>query len=58
MFHAGHASILKAAKAMGDFLLVGVLNDGICNYYRGGSHPVLNLNERVLSVQRKRNSNK
>lgn len=25
-------------------------NDGICNHYRGGSHPVLNLNERVLSV--------
>jgi len=50
MFHAGHASVLKEAKKMGDFLLVGVLNDGICNYYRGGSHPVLNLNERVLSV--------
>lgn len=27
-----------------------MLNDGILNYDRGGSHPVLNLNERVLSV--------
>lgn len=47
---AGHASILEKARALGDYLLVGVYNDGVCNHYRGGSHPVLNLNERVLSV--------
>ena len=31
-------------------MLVGVENDGIANYHRGGSYPILNLNERVLSV--------
>ena len=50
MFHAGHAAILEKARSLGDYLLVGVFNDGVCNHYRGGSHPVLNLNERVLSV--------
>ena len=50
MFHAGHVSILEKARAMGDYLLVGIYNDGVVNSYRGGSHPVLNLNERVLSV--------
>ena len=50
VFHAGHASILEQAKALGDYLLVGIYNDGIVNSYRGKAHPVLNLNERVLSV--------
>jgi len=50
MLHAGHVSILEKARAMGDYLLVGIYNDGVVNNYRGGSHPVLNLNERVLSV--------
>ena len=42
--------VARQARALGDYLLVGVLNDGVCNHYRGGSHPILNLNERVLSV--------
>ena len=50
MLHAGHVSILEKARALGDYLLVGIYNDGVVNSYRGGSHPVLNLNERVLSV--------
>jgi ethanolamine-phosphate cytidylyltransferase len=50
MFHSGHASILEKAKQLGDYLLVGIHNDGIVNHHRGGTHPVLNLNERVLSV--------
>ena len=50
MFHSGHAKILEKAKQLGDYLLVGIYNDGIVNSKRGGTHPVLNLNERVLSV--------
>ena len=50
MFHAGHANILEKAKELGDYLLVGIYNDAIVNHFRGGTHPVLNLNERVLSV--------
>ena len=50
MFHSGHAKILEKAKKLGDYLLVGIYNDGIINQHRGGTHPVLNLQERVLSV--------
>tara|TARA_A100001015_G_scaffold254900_1_gene296040 strand:- start:109 stop:603 length:495 start_codon:yes stop_codon:yes gene_type:complete len=50
MFHAGHILTLKRARELGDYLLVGVYNDGVLNHYRGSNHPILNLNERVLSV--------
>ena len=50
MFHAGHVSILRQAQSLGDYLLVGVFNDGILNSHRGSNHPIMNLNERVLSV--------
>ena len=50
MFHAGHVDFLRAARALGDFLLVGVHNDVVVNRHRGGNLPIMNLNERVLSV--------
>jgi len=50
MFHAGHVQFLRAARTFGDFLLVGVHNDTIVNHYRGSNFPIMNLNERVLSV--------
>ena len=49
MFHAGHVAFL-AARARGDYLLVGVHNDAVVNRHRGRNFPLLNLNERVLSV--------
>jgi len=50
MFHVGHVETLKAAKALGDFLIVGIHNDDVVNHHRGSNYPIMNLNERVLSV--------
>jgi ethanolamine-phosphate cytidylyltransferase len=50
MFHAGHVALLEGARALGDFLLVGVHNDAVVNQHRGSNYPILNTNERTLSV--------
>mmetsp|Transcript_3714 Transcript_3714/g.7711 ORF Transcript_3714/g.7711 Transcript_3714/m.7711 type:complete len:453 (+) Transcript_3714:34-1392(+) len=50
MFHAGHVAFLREAAALGDYLLVGVHNDAVVNRHRGSNFPIMNLNERVLSV--------
>ena len=46
----GHADFLQRARALGDFLLVGVHNDVVVNRHRGSNFPIMNLNERTLSV--------
>ncbi len=43
MFHGGHVSILKKAREMGDYLIVGVHGDEILNRNRGRNFPILNL---------------
>jgi ethanolamine-phosphate cytidylyltransferase len=35
LFHMGHIEFLKAAKKMGDYLIVGVHNDDLVNQHRG-----------------------
>lgn len=50
LFHAGHAELLKAAKSMGDFLLVGIHDDRTANRIKGSNYPIMNLHERALSV--------
>ncbi|XP_031276678.1 ethanolamine-phosphate cytidylyltransferase-like [Pistacia vera] len=50
LFHAGHVEILKKAKQLGDFLLVGVHTDQIVSEHRGNHHLIMNLHERCLSV--------
>ncbi|KAG0625571.1 hypothetical protein M758_2G065600 [Ceratodon purpureus] len=50
LFHAGHVETLKAAKAMGDFLLVGIHSDQIVSAHRGPNHPIMHVHERSLSV--------
>eukprot|EP00211_Chloroparvula_japonica_P003230 CAMPEP_0119119530 /NCGR_PEP_ID=MMETSP1310-20130426/980_1 /TAXON_ID=464262 /ORGANISM="Genus nov. species nov., Strain RCC2339" /LENGTH=509 /DNA_ID=CAMNT_0007108971 /DNA_START=3 /DNA_END=1532 /DNA_ORIENTATION=- len=50
MFHNGHIQILKHARELGDYLIVGIYSDKVVNRYRGSNFPILNLNERVLSV--------
>jgi len=50
MYNAGHVQLLAKAKSMGDYLIVGIYNDDVVNSYSGSNLPILNQNERVLSV--------
>lgn len=50
LLHNGHIETLKKAKALGDFLYVGVWSDDTVSYYRGSNYPILSLHERVLMV--------
>jgi len=50
LFHIGHIEFLKRAKAEGDYLLVGVLDDQVVNRVKGSNFPIMNLHERVLGV--------
>jgi ethanolamine-phosphate cytidylyltransferase len=50
LFHAGHVEFLRKAKECGDYLLVGVHDDQTINRIKGSNFPLMNLQERVLSV--------
>mmetsp|Transcript_69314 Transcript_69314/g.219324 ORF Transcript_69314/g.219324 Transcript_69314/m.219324 type:complete len:331 (+) Transcript_69314:565-1557(+) len=50
MFHPGHVHILKEARKLGDFLLVGLHMDETISKHRGRHLPIMNLHERSLSV--------
>ena len=50
LFHAGHVAFLKAARGLGDYLVVGVHGDALVADRRGDAFPVMNMQERVLSV--------
>ncbi|XWS09543.1 hypothetical protein CRYUN_Cryun40dG0093700 [Craigia yunnanensis] len=50
LFHAGHVEILRVARELGDFLLVGIHNDQTVSAKTGVHRPIMNLHERSLSV--------
>lgn len=50
LFHAGHVEILRIARGLGDFLLVGIHTDQTVSEHRGAHRPIMNLHERSLSV--------
>ncbi|CAK9015616.1 unnamed protein product [Durusdinium trenchii] len=50
MFHCGHVDLLRKAKNLGDLLIVGVHADAVVNKHRGSNYPIMNMQERVLSV--------
>ncbi|KAJ3669110.1 hypothetical protein LUZ60_011060 [Juncus effusus] len=50
LFHAGHVEILRVARALGDFLLVGIHTDQTVSLAQGAHRPIMNLHERSLSV--------
>ncbi|XP_057980492.1 ethanolamine-phosphate cytidylyltransferase-like isoform X2 [Malania oleifera] len=50
LFHAGHVEVLKNARQLGDFLLVGIYADQTVSEQRGSHHPIMHLHERSLSV--------
>ncbi len=45
LFHPGHVRMLRAAREMGDFLVVGVLSDAAAESYK--RRPVMSSAERV-----------
>lgn len=50
MFHQGHIAVLKEARKLGTFLLVGIQSDETVNSMRGQNLPIMNLHERALGV--------
>lgn len=50
MFHGAHVHMLEKAREFGDYLIVGVHNDGIINSHLGMNYPIMNMQERALSV--------
>ncbi len=49
LFHAGHVELLRAARSLGDWLVVGVLSDDVVAEYK--RRPIMTLEERVAVVR-------
>lgn len=49
IFHVGHINILERAKALGDYLIVGVSSDAL-NISKKGRNPVYSEEERVKII--------
>jgi ethanolamine-phosphate cytidylyltransferase len=50
LFHIGHLAFLEKAKALGDYLLVGVHSDQVVHTIKGSNLPIQDLCERALCV--------
>lgn len=50
LFRPGHVEILREAKQLGDYLIVGIHDDEVSNQYLGKFYPLSTLHERVLSL--------
>merc|ERR1712032_480377 len=50
VFHHGHADFLRQAKALGDYLLVGLHSDKIAQQLHGPGNPIMSLHERAMCV--------
>ena len=49
LFHYGHMEFLKNARALGDYLLVGICSDEGAESYK--RKPILSMHERAASVE-------
>jgi cytidyltransferase-like protein len=49
LFHAGHVALLRAARELGDDLVVGVLSDETVAAYK--RRPIMTLAERVAVIE-------
>jgi cytidyltransferase-like protein len=49
LFHAGHVALLRAARELGDHLVVGVLSDETAMAYK--RRPIMTLAERVAVIE-------
>jgi ethanolamine-phosphate cytidylyltransferase len=50
LLHMGHINTLKAASALGNYLIVGVHDDKTVHSHKGKNFPIMNLNERCLNL--------
>lgn len=50
LFHAGHVCFLEKCRELGSYVVVGLHDDWVVNQYKGSNHPIMNLQERVMSV--------
>jgi len=50
LFHPGVISRIKKAKAMGDYLYVGLWSDEMVQYYQGENYPLMSMQERALML--------
>lgn len=50
MFHIGHLNILRRAKELCDYLIVGVTTDELC-YKRKNKYPIINEKDRMAIVE-------
>ena len=50
LFHLGHIALLKEAKKLGDYVIVGIHDDRTVNRIKGSNYPIMTLQERVLGV--------
>ena len=50
LFHHGHVQFLKKARQLGEYVIVGLLDDPTINSYKGDSYPILSLVERLRSL--------
>lgn len=50
MFHIGHLNILRRAKEMCDYLIVGVTTDELC-HNRKNKYPIINQEDRKAIVK-------
>ncbi len=47
LIHPGHIKVLRMSKTLGDVLIVGVNTDESIRKLKGGSRPILSLNQRL-----------
>lgn len=50
IFHPAHVDFLEQVSKQGDYLIVGLYSDKIAKRLRGARYPIMNLQERVLSL--------
>lgn len=49
VFHVGHVNILERAKAMGDYLIVGISSDEL-NFSKKGRNPIYSIADRLKII--------
>ena len=51
IIHAGHIKLLREAKSLGDFLVVGINSDESVERIKGRNRPINNLRDRILVLE-------